>query len=201
MKKHDISVRKGSTLILPIMWEDQTLIYKPISAISTSSPVRITAPAHGVPDGWLVAVANAKGLTDLNARHNPPREDEYRQATVTGPDTLEFNVVNGASFKPYTTGGQIVYREPAIQLGMKARLQVKSKPGGTVLHTMTTENGLINLEQARKRISLIFTPDAFIASTWRCGVYDLEVEDANGAVTPLIYGAFALTNEVTTISN
>lgn len=201
MKKHDISVRKGSTLILPIMWESQTLIYKPITTIDTSSPVRITAPAHGVPDGWLVAVANAKGLTDLNAKHNPPREDEYRPATVTGPDSLEFNSVNGAGFKAYTTGGQIVYREPVIQLGMKARLEVKNKPGGTVLHTMTTENGLINLEQARKRVTLIFTPDAFVTATWRCGVYDLEVEDTTGVVTPLLHGAFALTNEVTTISN
>lgn len=202
MKTHDISLRKGSSLSLPIVWESNRLIYRQITAIQNTAPVRITCPLHGVPDGWPVAIANAKGLVDLNALGNPPRDNEFRSATFIDANTIELNLVNGAAMKAHTANtGQVVFYEPVLPVvGLKARMQIKNKVGGDVLYVLTTENGLITLDAVTKRITLDFPADAFVGATWKTGVYDLETEDPNGVVTPILAGAFALTDEVTTIS-
>lgn len=201
MKKHDICLRKGASFTLPLMWEGERLIYRPITSIENTAPVRLTAAAHGVPDGWLVAVANAKGLTDLNATRNPPRDVEYHVATVTGPNVIEFNKTNATAMKAHTANtGQIVYHEPALNpIGAKARMQVKNRLGGTTLFQLSTEDGGITLDPVLYRITLTIPAEALVDATWKKGVYDLEVEDASGVVTPLIYGTFVLTDEVTTI--
>lgn len=200
VKNLDITIRRGATYQLPIMWEGPRLIYKPIETIANSAPVRITVPEHGLPDGWMVAVANARGLIELNAAGNPPRDNEFRAAVVLDASTIELNKVNAAGYKTHTRStGQLVYYEPALPVtSAKARMQVKSKIGGEELYLLTTENGRIVLDPVRMRIVLIFAADAFVSAPWRTAVYDLEVEDASGVVTPIIYGAFALTDEVTT---
>lgn len=200
MKKYDISLRKGSSRSIPIMWESRRLIYRSITSIQNTAPVRVTCPGHGLPDGWMVAVANAKGLVDLNATGNPPKDHEFRQATYVDPDTIEFNKVNGSAFRGHQANtGHLVYYEPVLPVvGLKARMQIKNKVGGTVLYELTTENGGITLDAVLKRITLDFPADAFVGAAWKAGVYDLETEDPSGVVTPILYGAFALTDEVTT---
>lgn len=201
VKNLDLLVRRGASYQLPILWESSRLIYRPISAIQNTAPVRITAAGHGVPEGWLVAVANARGLTDLNVANNPPRDTEFRQATVIDADTIEINPVNAAGFKAHVAmTGQLVYYAPVLPVaGLRVRMQVKNKVGGTELFQRTTEDGGVILDASTKRIILDFQAADFVGAAWKSGVYDLEVEDANGVVTPIIAGAFTLTDEVTTI--
>lgn len=201
VKRIDLEVRRGATFQLPILWEGSMLIYRQISSIANSSPIRISSAAHGIPDGWLVAVANVKGMAELNAASNPPADAEFRRATVLDANTIEFNRVNGAAFRAHMSNtGQLVFYEPMLPIvGLKARMQIKNKVGGTVLYQLTTENGGIAIDVVLKRITLDFPADAFVGAAWKTGVYDLETEDPNGVVTPILYGAFALTDEVTTI--
>ena len=198
MKKQNLSVRQGSTFTLSVAWEGRRLVYRPISQIEQTSPVRITALAHGVPDGWMVAVMNAKGLTHLNAEYNPPKDAEFRQATVVSPDAIEFNPVNAAGFKAYQSGGQLVYYEPVSLIDVTARMQIRRRPGVPFFYELTTENGAISLDFARSRINLQIPAGDTAGMDWTTGFYDLEVVDANGVVTPLLAGEVVVTREITT---
>jgi nicotinate-nucleotide pyrophosphorylase len=74
---------------------------------------------------------------------------------------------------------------------------VKNKVGGTVLLTLTTENGGITLDNVAKTITLFIDAATTAALTWKTGVYDLEM--VSGAdVTELYSGKITVTFEVTT---
>jgi len=200
MKKLDITIRQGSTFTLPIMWERDRLIYNPITAIANTAPVLITSAGHGIPDGWPVAVVCAKGLTELNATDNPPREADFRPAAVVSDSQIEFNKVSSACFKPYTSGGFLAYYQPADLAAIAdVRMQIKTKIGGDVLHSMTLAAGDFTLDMLRKRIAGVIDATTTAAFVFKKGVYDIEVEDVDGVVTPLIYGSVSLTLETTTI--
>lgn len=199
MKKLDLTIRQGATFKLPVMWETSTLVYKPISAIAQDAPVLVTtSESHGAPDGWMCAVMNAKGMTELNAANNPPKDNEFRPITLVDATNLEFNAVNAAGFRPYTSGGQLVYYLPGdLSTLVDVRMQIRSKVGGTVLAAFTLTDGDFELDFTRKRIVLTIPAADTAAFTFKSGVYDLEVEDDTGVVTPLLYGAVALTLEIT----
>src|SRR5574337_1206347 len=135
MKEKDLTIKKGTTFSLPVRWPDETLTYKIITAITRSGPVRITAADHGCPDGWEAAVMNAGGMREINAEGNPPEDSEWRIATAVDANTVEFNAVNAAGFRPYTSGGQLVFYAPKSLAGCSVRCQFKDAPGGTVLYT------------------------------------------------------------------
>jgi hypothetical protein len=198
VKNLDLVLRKGATWKLPIMWESTRLIYKPISAIANTSPIRVTAVGHGVPDGWKVAVTNVKGPTAINSTANPPRDIDFKPVNVASVDILEFNKINAAAWPSYVSGGQVVYYEPASLTDLQARMQIKNKVGGAVLHEMSTADGGITIDSVNSRIVLSIDADVSSGFTWKRGVYDLEVFDTSGVVTPLLYGTVSLTSEVTT---
>src|SRR5574337_106099 len=112
MKEKNLTIKKGTTFSLPVRWQDDTLTYKNITAITRSGPVRITAADHGCPDGWEAAVMNAGGMREINAEENPPGDSEWHIATNVDTNTVEFNTVNSAGFKAYTSGGQLVFYAP-----------------------------------------------------------------------------------------
>src|SRR5574338_981608 len=101
LQKLNLTIRKGSTIRIPIRVESGEWDYAPITTIENTAPVRITAPSHGVPDGWRAAVMNAKGLADLNAENNPPKDAELRKITRTDGNTVEINDINAAGFKAH----------------------------------------------------------------------------------------------------
>jgi hypothetical protein len=199
MKKLDLTIRQGSTFKLPVLWETSTLVYKPVSAVARSAPVLVTtSESHGAPDGWLCALMNVKGMTELNAQNNPPKDSEFKPITFVDAVNLEFNTVNAAGYKPYVSGGQLVYYMPGDLLAITAvRMQIRNKVGGTVLAEFTLLGGDFALDLTRRRIVLTIPAADTAAFTFKSGVYDLEVEDDSGVVTPLLYGAVALTFEVT----
>lgn len=199
MKKLDITIRQGSTFTLPVMWELDTLIYKPITAVAQSAPVRLTVPGHGIPPGWMAAVANVKGPTALNAQNNPPKDNEFAPVTVIDADTVEFNKVNGAAFKAYAGGGQLVYYAPGdLSDLIDVRMQIRTKIDGPVLHEFPLASPFgIELDFATSRILLTISAAVTELMTFKAGVYDLEVEKTDGTVIPILHGAATLTREVT----
>lgn len=115
---------------LVIRWETNAIIYKQISAISQTAPVRMTVTGHNIPNGWRAAVSGVKGMVEINvADPSRIRDDEYHQVTVIDANTVEMNEVNAAGFRTYASGGYLQYNTPADLTGQTARLAIKAKAG------------------------------------------------------------------------
>lgn len=157
-------------------------------------------PAHGVPDGWRVAITNVKGMTEINAEANKLTSRDYHQATVLDANTVEINDINAAGFKPYASGGYIQFGTPVDLTGFKARMTIKNRVGGTELLNLTTTNNRITIDAAARIISLTISAEDTAALTWTSGVYDLEMVsgDTPPVVTALLSGRVTVTKEVTT---
>lgn len=198
MATKDYTITRGKTFQRRMRWEAPPYVYKPISAIAQSAPVRITATGHGILDGQSAAVVSVKGMVEMNAAKMPPEAKDYRRVTVVDPNTVEFNEVNSASFKAYVSGGYLQYRTPVDMTGYTARMHVKDKIGGVLLLSLTTENGGITLDNVAKTITLLVSALDTAAITWKAGVYDLEMVSALGVVTELYSGKITVSGEVTT---
>jgi hypothetical protein len=198
MDRLDLEFVQGKTFTKVIRWETEPFIYKAISSISKAGPARIvTMVDHTVPDGWRVAVVSAGGMRQINAANNPPKERDFKRATAINATTVDLNTVNSSEYSTYTSGGYLQFYTPASLAGCTARLVVKNRVGGTVLLTLTHLSG-ITLNDADKTITVTFTAAASAAYTWTRGVYELEIEDADGVVTGLYYGSIHVTPEVAT---
>lgn len=195
--KYDITIRQGETFQRKIRWESSPILYKAISAISQTAPVQITATGHGIPNGWRVAVVSVKGMTQINASSDPPKASDYHKATVINANTIQLDSVNAAEYKPYTSGGYLQFNTPVSLTGFTARMTIRDKVGGTSLLSLTTENGRLVINTTEHSISIIIDASVTAAQTWLRAVYDLEVMDATGVVTAILYGTAKITREVT----
>lgn len=195
--QQNITLIRGKTYAQVLRWEDTTLVYKAITAITQAAPVSITATAHGVKDGWRVAVVSAGGMTDINARYSPPAASDYQPAAVVDVNTIELNKVNSSGYDAYTSGGYLVYKTPINLSSYTARMQIRQSAGGTLYETLTTENGGITLDATENTISLLISDSATEAYTWSRGKYDLEMISPAGRVYLLMRGNVRVESEVT----
>lgn len=197
---YDIELRRGSTFVLPVRWETEPWLYAAISSIALTAPVAITSAAQAIPDGWNVAVVDAKGLTQLNAKNNPPKASDMRRATVVSSTVIQFNEISAAAFGKHTPStGYLAWMTPHSLNGYTARMQIKDRVGGTVLLSLTSAtDGGITLDDTGKVIEITITAEQAEAITWTSGVYDLELVSSGGVVTALLEGAVSVSTEVTT---
>ena len=201
----DITIEQGRTFALSVRWETGTIVYKPITGISNTAPVRITASGHGVPDGWRVAATGVLGMTEINAEANAVKSKDYHQATYVDANTVELNEVNAASFKAYVSGGYLQYNLPADLTGFIGRMEIRDKVGGTLLASTDAADSPLNIlnvavDAAKHLITITITAAHTTAITWKSGVYDLEMvsPDAEPVITALFTGKVSVTREVTT---
>jgi hypothetical protein len=204
-KKQNFTILQGETFQRIIRWETQPYIYKPISAITNSAPVSITSVGHGLVSGWRVAVVSVKGMSEINAKHSPPRESEFKAVTRTSPDVITLNEVNSADFSPYISGGYLQFFTPVDLTGYSAQMDIKDRVGGTVLLTLGSDvlidpKQRIVLDMINNTISLRIEAEDTESDVlmWTRGVYDLEMTSPTGAVTRVFTGNVAVSKEVTT---
>lgn len=200
--KYDLVIQQGRTFSKVVRWETPPLLYKAITAISKAGPVQITSVGHGVPDGWRVAIASAKGMTQINTKNSPPKLSDYQQATSVSADVVSLNEVNSSDYDTYTSGGYIVMNTPVTLTGFTARMSIKDKIGGTELlrldTTLVAPQPRIVVDNATKTITLtISAVDTAAITTWVKGVYDLEMVSTGGVVTAILYGNVTVSKEVT----
>ena len=193
----DLVFTQGKTFTLALRWETIPIIYRPVTGIAQSAPARLTVPAHGCPDGWRAAVTGVKGMSEINGEANKLKDTDYHIVTVIDVDTIEFNEVNAAGFKAYVSGGHLQFNTPVDLTGATARMTVKDKVGGRVLHSLTTENGGIAIDPAAYSITLNISATDTETFAWKGGVYDLEVVQG-AVVTALLAGKVTVSKEVTT---
>lgn len=195
---YNFDIVKGATFEHVLRWESAPYIYKAISGITKAAPAVVSSTSHGVPNGWRVAVVSVKGMTEINAKNDPPRTSEYKKATVLTAGTIELNDVNSSEYTTYTSGGYVQFLTPVSLTAYTARMSVKDKVGGTELFRLDTTNARIVISTANYTITLVVSATDTAALTFKKGVYDLEMVSGSGIVTPLLSGVVNVLNEVTT---
>ncbi len=196
----DLEILQGKTFTAEVRGELEEVIYKPVAAVVSRAPLTLTVTAHGAPDGWRAALTNFKGIKAVNAANDPPRGKDFHIVGAPDANTLTFNDINATDYGTYTAGtGVVQYKTPFNMANKKARMTIKDRKGGTVLVSLTTENGELVIDAAKQMVSILLSATATALYTWAKGVYDLEIEDlTTGTVTLLAYGNVALSTEVTT---
>lgn len=191
--KLNYKVYQGSTFHEIFRWESSTKAYVPITQITKTAPVVITAPAHGLVPGWRARVTNVAGMKEINSATS----DSYYTISEVTTDTVTINSVNAIAFTAYTSGGVLEYNEPVDLTGYTARMQIREKITSTeVIDTLTTETGEIIITPAENTIEIKLSATRTAAYTFNSAVYSLELVKA-GVVIPFIAGSLALQREVT----
>lgn len=186
--KLDLHIVQGSTLRDTLRLMQPRYEYRPITALG-GSPLRLTVD-HGLPGSWLAWVHGVNGMQDINRSQ---RERPHR-VTVIDADTLEINALSAFVLNP--SGGQLIYKPPVDLTGATARMQIRAGLGGAVLLELTTENGGLAIT-GPGTITRTLSATQTAALTWTDGVYDLEVEYADGTVQRYLQGAVTVSREVT----
>jgi hypothetical protein len=196
----DLCIRKGDTIRIPLRIETDLMTWAPITDIDQSAPVRITAVDHGLPDEWKAAVVGVKGMKEINA-DSLALSSAFTRVTVIDDDTIEFNHINAAVFKPYISGGHLVYYTPfdfTIYTG--ARMQVKDKVGGDELALFTTDDDTLELDNTNKILWINMTAADSAALDFKTAVFDIELVAGSGAVRAICSSSSTITllSEITT---
>ncbi|WP_396328493.1 hypothetical protein [Burkholderia anthina] len=189
--QQDFCVSAGATFHPTVRWATDVLTSVPITGITQTTPPVITAAAHGVPNGWSVAVVAAGGMTQINATRYPPQGPDWEKATVLSADTVALNSENAATYTPYTSGGFLVYNTPAALTGVTAAMTIWDNPDrtGTPLTTLTSTGGQIAVDT----VLMTLTPELQTAGlAWAQGYYTFDVTDASGIVTELMRGTITI---------
>lgn len=181
----DITIVKGKTFEFAYRYGDDELVYKPITAMPSVAPVRLTVVGHGIPDGWPVQVQSLKNPQELNSNYQGC--PKYYFATVVDADTIELNSVNAADWKPYVTGGYVVFNKPVDLTDYEAKMEVRDKVGGELLLTFDSDplalpDGSIAVDVALSAFVVRLDPTSSAALAFKSGVYDLEAITPGGDV-------------------
>lgn len=186
--KHDLHIVQGSTLRDTLRLMQPRYEYRPITELG-GSPLRLTVD-HGLPGNWLAWVQGVNGMQDINRSQ---REKPHR-VIVVNESTLEINALSAFNLMP--SGGQLIYKPPVDLTGATARMQIRAGLGGAVLLELTTENGGLAIT-GPGTLTRTLSATETAALTWTDGVYDLEVEYADGTVQRYLQGAVTVSREVT----
>ena len=191
--KLNLKIYQGSTFIQTLRWESSTKVYVPITSITKSAPVIITAANHNIPLGWRARVTNVQGMKEINCS-----EDEYYTVTNTTADTVTINSINSVGYTAYTSGGILEYNQPVSLVGYTARMHVREKlDSSTILLQLTTDNNRIVIDNALKTVTLKISATDTAALAFNQAVYNLELINSEGLVTSLTTGSIQLVKEVT----
>jgi hypothetical protein len=189
--KLNFKVYQGSTFREVFRWESSTKTYVPITNITKTAPVVVTAAAHNMPVGWRAKITGVLGMKEINDSEN------YRVATSITTDTITFNAVNATGYTTYTSGGILEYNTPIDLLNYNARMQIRSTlASATVIQELTTANGGIVIDNTAKTITVLITAEQTQLFTFGTAVYSLEIYNSF-EVVPFCTGTLTLVQEVT----
>jgi hypothetical protein len=189
--KLNLKIYEGSTFTQVLRWESATKVYVPITSITKSAPVVITAVNHGIPVGWRTKVTNVVGMKEIN------NSETYHTVTNTTTDTVTLNQLNSLAYTAYTSGGVLEYNQPVNLANYTARMQIRPKVSSDILiHTLTTENSGIVLDNTAKTITLSIPDEVTENFSFVSAVYNLELIRF-GEVFNFATGNISLQREVT----
>ena len=190
--KLNLRIIQGSTFKQVLRWESSTKVYVPITNITKSAPVLITAPSHGLAVGWRTKITNVSGMKEIND------SDVYHTVSdVLDTDTIEINALNTLANSAYTSGGVLEYNQPVSLNGATARMQIRPKlKSDTIIEQLTTEDGQILIDDLEHTIIIDLSDETTAGFDFNNAVYSLEIIQ-NGDVAQLVTGNIILDKEVT----
>ena len=188
--KINFKIYQGSTFSETLRWESATKVYVPVTNITKTAPMIVSAISHGIPAGWRVKITGALGMKQVNS-------EEYKIATEVTTDSITFNSVNALGYDTYTGGAVLEYNQPVSLAGFSARMQLRAKlEDSTVIHELTSENSGILVNNITKTITLQIPASTTAGFTFQTAVYSLELV-SGATVIPFANGNFTLIKEVT----
>ena len=185
-----LNIVQGATLRDTLRIMQPTFVYRAITQIEATAPVRLKVD-HGLPSDWLIWIQGVQQMAALNLA---PRQQLPHRATRVDDDTLSINMISAVGLAP--AGGQLIYQPPVDLTGAKARMQIRTAPGGALLLELTTENQGLVFGGAGTITRTVSAPET-AAFSWTKGVYDLEVEYPDGTVHRYFEGSVTVSPEVT----
>lgn len=186
MQKLSITVRRGAKADIPIRIESDTLVFVAITAMAKSAPLLVTAPLHGMPNGWRAAIMNAVGMTELNTPWDHLRAADFRKIALVDANSFQFPDVNSASWRTYTSGGQVVYYQPVdLSAYSAASLDVRESVGSPLLANYSTGTGTLELDTANSALWLRLSDAQSRALPAGTFVFDIELTRVAGGTTAL----------------
>tara|TARA_Y100000780_G_scaffold173817_1_gene158875 strand:- start:566 stop:2110 length:1545 start_codon:yes stop_codon:yes gene_type:complete len=163
-----LRIDQGATFRALLRLMQPSPVYKPITDIAPTGPVRLTVE-HGLPGDWPVWVEHVRQLPEANRA--PLRQLPHMAQVVTATE-LDLPGINATGTRP--EGGQLVYRPPLDLTDATAELRLYEKGAevGTLPVTVNA-GGWIDVE-----LSAAETADL----AWRSREYVLDVTLPNGDV-------------------
>ena len=193
----NFEINQGESWERIVRWEQASFVYKEITAISKAAPTILTATGHRLLDGWRFAISNVEGMTQINARNEPPEDEEYHISKLVDVNQIEINAMNSLGFTAYKSGGVIRYRPPEPLTGYTARMHLRKNAKATSPYfVMTTVTGEIELNDTLKTIKLKITDEQSELFTFSRARYDLEMIKA-GEVTIPMAGSITVVKNLT----
>jgi hypothetical protein len=127
-----------------------------ITGATQANPVVITSNSHGLSNGDSVRITDVEGMTDLN-------DNIYTVANVAA-NTFELSGVDGTSYGPYVTGGEVRKRVSTISGLWHLEGQTVSILGdGAVQPNKTVSSGAITLATAAGTVQIGFSYNSDLA--------------------------------------
>ncbi|WP_052659177.1 hypothetical protein [Pseudomonas sp. LFM046] len=163
----DLPVIQGATFrqILRIMQPE--LAYRPITAIASTSPVRLSVD-HDLPTDWPVWVRGVQGMPDLNREVTRQRP---HLARVVDAQHLDINLLAATGLLP--KGGELSYYLPVDLAGATATLKVLDAAGAELLSLVPTVH-------AGGWVEILLTDEETAALAWKEGAWFLDLAFPNG---------------------
>lgn len=185
--KLNFQLYQGGTFKQILRWESGTKAYIPITGITKSAPVTITAPGHDIPPGWRVKVMNVGGMKEIN------NADTYYQATVVTDNLIELNSVVSLNYTTYTSGGIIEYNLPINLVGYTGKLTLADSVNSAspVYETSTLDGGVI-IDTEAHTITINIPATVTKEFTFSKVVYELNLQYGT-EVIPFASGLIFLT--------
>jgi hypothetical protein len=146
-----------------LRWMGTRTEWRDVTNIERTAPLRITAPAHGIPPDWPVTL-------DL-PRHQG--EDLCGKATVVSSNVIELGRVNGTNLRPYSGSGAFLKFLKPISLADTTVIAHFCRHGKDPISVD------VMLELNTHRIRLFAPLDRF-ADFGRAFRLDVDAEDSSG---------------------
>lgn len=192
---YDITIKQGKTFSLVVRWTAGAAVFKPITLIEKTVPMRVTAAGHGMVSGAVAAIVGVVGMTEANAKNKPPRSTDYTEVAVIDANTLSFIEIDPTDFSDYKVGGYVRYYTPVDTTGFIARMKIKSKPGGEQYASLVSPTDIVFGADGLITVTMSATATALL--DFNEAQYDLEVESPGGVVKEIISGKVTLVKEIT----
>lgn len=187
----DLTIVRGDDFLAAFQWEQATLAYLPITSIEQSAPAKLRVNAHGLPNNWRVAIQSAKGMRQINAANNPPKDKDFKRITVVDTNYITLNNTNSLDYQKHTGGGVVVYRPPVNLTGYSGAMKIYDKEGGTLLQTLTVGSGLL-VDVVNSVFAVSLNAAATTALPWKKAWYDLNAIAPDGRVSTVSAGTITV---------